>query len=444
MAFDPDRLVERLPPAAGYWVAFSGGLDSTVLLHALAAGAPRLAGPLRAVHVDHGWSLQSPAWARHCQAVCDGLGVACVQRRVDAPPAPGESPEAAARKARYGVLRGLVGGGEAVVTAHHRDDQAETVLLQLLRGAGPRGLAAMAPEAVFGAGRLLRPLLGVPRAELRAYAAAAGLRWLDDPANADPDYDRSYLRQSVAPRLRRRWPGFEAVLARSADHCAEASALLDERAREDRAAARGRAPGSLAVSRLRGLSGPRRRNLLRFWLRTRGLPVPGTARLRELERLLAARADAEPRLAWPGAEVRRYRDDLHALVPLAPVPTGAWPWDLAGPFELPGLGRLVAGPAVGTGLSAAACRGGVEVRFRAGGERCRPAPGSPSRPLKKLFQEAGVAPWWRARWPLLFVAGRLAAVPGLWTCQGWRAGPGEPGIAVALETLSDGAGPAAG
>jgi len=436
MTFDPDRLLERLralPPAAAYWVAFSGGPDSTALLHALAARREGLPAPLRAVHIDHGWSPQSPAWADHCRAVCAGLAVPCTVRRVDARPGPGESPEAAARRARYRVLREVAGDGGAVVTAHHRDDQAETVLLQLLRGAGPRGLAGMAADTPFGAGRLLRPVLGVSREELRRYAAGTGLQWLDDPTNADPDLERGYLRERVLPALRTRWPGWEAVVARSAGHVAEASQLLEERAREDRAAARGGAPGALSCKRLEVLSTPRRRNLLRFWLRSRGLPVPGTARLYEMERLLGARVDAQPRVAWPGAEVRRYRDDLFALAPLPSVPAEPAAWDLQTPLELPGLGNLVAVAAQGRGLSASACAAGVEVGFRGGGERCRPAGRAGTRPLKKLFQEAGIPPWWRRRWPLVFVGGHLASVPGLWACEGFLAGPGEPGWVVAPE-----------
>lgn len=441
--FDPDRLdaaLRELPRGRSYWVAYSGGLDSTALLHAMAARRDRLGGPLRAVHVDHGLAAASAQWSRRCRAVCAQLEVPCTVLEVDAAHGPGESPEAAARRARYAALEGVVGVGEVLLTAQHRDDQAETVLLQLLRGAGPHGLAGMPADAPFGKGRLLRPLLGFGRDELRRYVERAGLDWVDDPSNSDTGFDRNLLRHRVMPVLAGRWPGLGRVLTRSAGHFAEAAALLDELADADGTLAGGTAPGTLSVDALGGLSSARRRNLLRHWLRGHGLPVPDTAHMARVEReALTPRPDAAPRIHWPGAEVRRYRDDLYALAPLPPVPERVVLWDPAEPLELPdGLGRLTARAVTGSGIRATACPDGLAVAFRAGGERCRPVRRAHTRPLKKLFQEAAIPPWWRVRWPLLFAGETLAAVPGLWLCAAAAAGPGEAGWEVRYE------GPAAG
>lgn len=437
--FDPRRLARALadlPRAPVWWVAYSGGADSHALLHALATLRDTLGGELRAVHVDHGLHPDAGAWARHCAQVGADLRIPLRVLRVDARAGRGESPEAAARTARYAALRELVGPGELLLTAHHADDQAETVLLQLLRGAGPAGLAGMAARRRFGAGVLVRPLLGFTRAALRGYAAAHALAWIEDSANADPAVARSHLRHTVVPALAARWPGFAATLTRAAAHQAEAARVLEGVARADLAALGGGAAG-LAVEGLRALDPARQRLVLRAWLRASGLPVPPAARLERGRRdLLGARDDREPAVRWPGAEVRRYRGRLHAMVPLPPVPaTLSLPWDLREPLILPaGLGVLHAQAACGVGLSAAACRGrAVTVHLRSGGERCRPRARAHSRAVKKLLQERGVPPWIRARLPLVYVDGQLAAVAHLWVCTPFAAQRDEPALRLRWE-----------
>ena len=229
MRFSPDHLLQQLhrhgiPPS--YQVAFSGGLDSLVLLHALCALRGRLAAGVAAVHVHHGLHSDADEWDAHCQQVCDELGVAYTLLRVDGRPATGESPEAAARDARYRALAEWLPAGHCLLTAQHQDDQAETLLLQLLRGSGVSGLAAMPVMTGLGAGHHLRPLLEMTRPALHHYATAHALRWIEDPSNQSSAYDRKYLRHQVLPRLRERWPAVSSSLSRSAAHCAEASALL--------------------------------------------------------------------------------------------------------------------------------------------------------------------------------------------------------------------------
>jgi len=414
----PDALLPALtatPAPPRLWIAYSGGLDSHVLLHACAALRGRLGGELRAVHLDHGLHPDSPGWAAHCRGICEALEVPLTVWRLRVVVNPGDSLEAVARAARYAALAELLGPDEVVATAQHRDDQAETLLLALLRGSGVHGLAAMPACSALGAGRLLRPLLGFDRADLQAYAERHGLEWIEDPSNADPGLDRNFLRHRVLPALRGRWPAAAATLARSAGHCAEAAGLIDVAADGQLAVLAGSRPGTLSVTGLRVLEPAPARAVVRRWLAVGGFRRPDRRRLgRVLDEVLPARADADPLVAWDGCEVRRYRDDLFALAPLpAPPPEQAIAWDGIGPLALPnGLGRLV--PATGAGAAPSDLT--VLIGSRSGPPlRCQ-RPGGPSRSLKDLFQQAGVPPWLRIHVPLLRRGGHLVAVAGVARC----------------------------
>jgi len=320
-----------------------------------------------------------------------------------------------------------------LLTAHHQDDQAETLLLQLLRGSGVAGLAAMAPVKTFAQGWHARPLLDFSRAQLKEYAVARELSWIDDPSNFDTSLERNHLRQRVMPLLHERNPAIAATLSRSARHFAEAAELLEELAKTDQPAARGGSKGTLSVSALLSLAPSRQRNLLRHWIRAAGFRLPDTCHLQRIcDEVLPAAPDSTPLVQWSGAEVRRYRDDLFLMAPLPPVPAGAIPWDLSAPLLLPNdAGTLTARLAEGAGLSAERLAGQrVEVRFRTGGEECRPAGRRETHALKKLLQEQGVPPWERERLPLLFAEGALAQVGNLWRCEPYAAQPGETGIVI--------------
>ncbi|MDX1592733.1 MAG: tRNA lysidine(34) synthetase TilS [Gammaproteobacteria bacterium] len=433
-----DRLARALldslagqPGQPALAVAYSGGRDSTVLLH-VAAGlrdAGRL-GPLRALHVDHGLHPGSARWRERAAAACDRLAVPFAAVAVDARPAAGQSPEAAAREARYVALGERLAPGEWLLTAHHLDDQAETVLLQLLRGAGIEGLAGMPARARFAPGWLVRPWLDQPRAALAAYAASHRLDWCEDPDNASTARDRNFLRHEILPRLAARWPAATECLARSAGHCAEASFLLEALAAVDLGEL-GVVPGAatLPLDGVRRLDPARRRLLLRRWLAGLGLPRPAQRVLARIEReVLGAGRDRNPHVAWPGGEVRRYRDRLYAGRPPDARPDReARRWDVATPLVLP-WGRLWGETTVGDGLDLARLENAaVTVTTRAGGERLR-LQGRHRRPLKKLLQEAGVPPWRRERLPLVLVDGELAAVADLWVTSGFAARPGRPGL----------------
>lgn len=429
MAISPATLATQLEPFRDrprWWLALSGGLDSCALLHLLTVLRRDLPGPwppLTALHVHHGLSPNADGWSGHCRRFCEGLGIDLVEERVVVVPT-GEGVEAAARRARYAVFERLLGAGELLLLAQHRDDQAETVLLRLLRGGGVTGAAAMPPSRALGRGALLRPLLAVGRDELEAYAHSNGLDWIDDESNADERYDRNYLRHRVLPLLRRRWPAAPTLLARFAAQAAETNTLLDELAAADLATCRG-SGDTLSVTACLALPPARRRHLLRQWLAGLGLPPPPRTRLQQIDAVLSAAADAEPLVCWPGAEVRRYRDALYAMAPLPPLPNPAvvCDWQPDGAGAPAGTGELLGVPGEG-GLRADRR---YQLRARRGGERCRPLGRAHSQSLKKLLQEAGVPPWWRDRLPLLWYGDELAAVADLWLCEGYRAIPGEAG-----------------
>ncbi len=423
--------LQALPKASHYWVGFSGGLDSTVLLHLMASLRDELNVPLSALHVDHALSEHSADWSRHCRDLCDALGVPITVEQVTVERGNGKGLEASARHARYAVFEKMLGEGEALLSAQHRDDQAETLLLQLLRGGGVHGLASMPLQRPLGKGTLLRPLLDVPRSDLEAYAREHGLKWIDDPSNFDTTLERNYLRHTLLPQLEQRRAGMHKVLARSAANFAESAQLLDELAEADRQSAL-KAGGVLSLTLLRELSPARCRNLLRFHCRQLGLPLPDVSQLQQVvDELLTAAEDAMPVVAWPGAEVRRYRDGVWFMSPLSPLAdepislhwngaeTPAWPQT---------LGILRVKPVRGRGVPLEKLRGGGELRLRRGGESLVLPGRQGHHDLKKLYQEAGVPPWERERRPLLYIDGELAQVAGLWTAAKYVAGNDEEGI----------------
>lgn len=409
-------------------VAFSGGLDSTVLLHALARGAPRR---VRAVHINHGLHEQANAWQAHCEGEARRLGIEFQSCRVQVPPDAQDGVESAARRARYAALRECLAPGEALLTAHHADDQLETVLLALVRGSGVDGLAAMPVCRPFGQGWHLRPMLELTRAQLLAWAREQGLAWRDDPANLAKRFDRNQLRHSVIPTLRGRWPSVAQTAVRTARHLAEASDLLDALAQQDFSAVA--VGGSLKVSTLNRLDPPRRRNVLRYWLKTHGVRRPSTRKLAGLEHdILHADADRNPWVRWDDIEVRRHRDLLYC-VPRVSITDRARDWTWSTPLSLDELGTLRAEIVTGAGLKRSALPDRLIVRTRQGGERLR-LPGRNHRhALKKLLQDANVLPWWRERLPLVYADNALIAVADLWIDADYAAGDREEGMRIVWE-----------
>ncbi len=419
-AFLAARLAQLLPefPAVRLCVAFSGGADSTALLAGLAA-LQRPGLKVRALHVNHHLQPQARRWSAHCRRLARQLQVPLEVREVHVPRVRGQSPEAAARAARYAALGASLDAQELLLTAHHRDDQLETVLLQMLRGAGLAGLSAMPAVAPFAQGRLLRPLLDVPAAELRAWLRLQGLPWVEDPSNQDAGFDRNYLRLKILPLLLARWPAAAATVARGARHAAEAQRLLDEIARRDCSGAQ--VGPALSAKVLRRLTPERRRNALRYWIAQAGVLVPPARRLEELAGpLLAARADTQPFIEWGGVRVARSADVLRLeravrkrARPAAAAGSWEWQWQAQARLRLPGGSLTLRAERRGP-LDLDALGPRLTVRMRRGGERLRPVRGGVRRTLKGLLQEARVAVEERARLPLIFRGDTLVAVAGLY------------------------------
>jgi tRNA(Ile)-lysidine synthase len=420
-----------------YLIAFSGGLDSHVLLHLFVSVKQLLGLNLRALHVNHNLSVNAASWAEHCAQVCNSLEIELLQLSVNAKAINGKSPEDTARQLRYAAIMQTLAAQDILITAHHQDDQAETLLLQLCRGAGPKGLAAMPAQKKFGKGILARPLLSFRREQLHEYAKAHDLQWIEDESNANSVFARNFMRHSILPVLQQRWPAISKTLARSAANCAEAQNLLDEMAAQDVLAAQGSTPDTLSVSSILMLSAPRQRLALRFWLRSLGFAVPGTLKLQQIQQdMLLARQDRQPRVEWTDVVLRRHGNDLIAANPLvAHDVTQVITWPYPQPLVLAGLGELKGKPVIGSGLAADLAN--VTVRFRQGGEVCRLPSRVGRHDLKKLFQSWRVPVWQRERIPLVYVGEELAAIVGWSISEGFKAKAGEPGYELELALLNN-------
>lgn len=419
---------QDIPPGA-LIVGYSGGLDSSVLLHALAASSWARRRGLSAIHINHHLHPQSTDWAIHCLTTCTALDVSIKVIDVQIEKTKGEGLEAAARRGRYEGFAQSLQSNEVLVLAQHRDDQNETVLLKLMRGAGPEGLAAMQILRKFKQGYLWRPLLRLPRSELQTYAIAHSLKWIDDPSNSDTKLDRNFLRVEIFPRLRERWPTLDKSIGHTIAWQRAASDFIEIEAEKSLGRIRNTEANTLDWQGWLALSGALRDPVLRLWLRTLQLPAPTHFHVEELERQLMAANDRMPCVRWPGVELRRYRDQLYAMKPLLPVPKN-WchQWD----------GSLLILPAACGQLNIEVYKNGnnfrgyqncilpsikklhstnFHVRFRQGGEYLKPVGSIHARELRVLFQETGIVPWQRERIPLVYKGDTLLAVGDLWLSE---------------------------
>jgi tRNA(Ile)-lysidine synthase len=407
------------------YIAYSGGVDSHVLLHACTE-LIEFKGKITAVYVHHGLQAIAEDWAIHCQREAEKLGVNFQLLRVKAQAKNGESPEEAARNARYQALQTLLDEKDVLLVAQHREDQLETVLLQLFRGAGVQGLAAMPKTMPFGKGQLLRPFLDVPKSAILAYAQQFNLMWITDPTNACDDFDRNFLRNQLIPLIKTRWTQVDKTVSRSAYHCAAAQDLLQDMAENLFAVVRTASPlkdwqsslgQSLSINRLKQFNQQKQQLIIRYWFKTLDLQMPSSAFIAAiLTEVIEAKSSATPALKKNGLVIRRYQDTLYCLKDLPGFKNleGLIWQAIENKVILPDNSVLERRPA-DSGIPIALWQTAtVTVRFRQGGEKIRLAGRNGQHRLKNLLHDAGIPPWQRDTLPLIYFDDRLVAVANLW------------------------------
>jgi tRNA(Ile)-lysidine synthase len=398
------------------FIAYSGGIDSHVLLH-LCTSNRAVKDKLTAVYIDHGLQNDSKSWGEHCRKICTDLNVNFLCLPVSAAHKSGESPEEAARNARYQAFKSLLQSGDALLVAQHQDDQLETVLLQLFRGAGLKGLSGMPEVISFGKGHLIRPLLTQSKTDIRAYALHHGLNWIEDPSNQHSRFDRNFLRNDIIPQLILRWPGLAKTVARSAQHCADSQHLIDNLSLSWLEDCFNQSDKTLALSKLRTFSGDQQKLIIRAWFDRFQLKMPSVGVINQIvNSLISAKQDANPELRFQDRFIRRYRDRLYCLDALAYNPLHQemlWlaKQDCLQVSQNTAYRILSANDGI---LLSRWQSAKVIVKFRSGGETIRLPYRHGRHSLKNLYQEVGLPPWERDVMPLIYLDGELAAVGDLW------------------------------
>ncbi|MDP3743916.1 MAG: tRNA lysidine(34) synthetase TilS [Methylotenera sp.] len=427
-------LSQHLTSESKLLLALSGGLDSCVLLHLLAEVKHTFPFELQAMHVHHGLSPHADTWTLLCAKTCESLNVPLQVVYVNVDKSSKLGVEAAARHLRYQALFNHKFGDvlpDYVVAAHHEDDQAETLLLQLLRGAGVKGLSSMA--ALDETRRLLRPLLDVPRQKLHDYAVQHQIEWCDDESNENTQYERNFIRHEVMPVLESRYQSVKSVLARTASHLAEANTLLDTLATLD--AGELLLNNSLCLHGLRQLDIPRAKNVLRWWLAQNQLAMPTAEHLTEIiQQLLNAKLDADLSIKLQHLTLKRYQQRAYLCIDNAAEPFDMV-WNGEAALTLPNGGQLQFKQVSGAGLALKFGMSKLRITNRSGGERFKPNPLRPTRTLKHLLQEANIPPWQRDRLPLIYWQDTLACVPGIGVTHELLAGDGELGLKVVWQDM---------
>ncbi|MEE9331740.1 MAG: tRNA lysidine(34) synthetase TilS [Methylophilaceae bacterium] len=416
-------------------IAYSGGLDSSVLLHALYQLQTEIPMHLRVMHVNHGLSEHADSWVSFCKKICADLSLPLNVHQVQVDQNSGLGTEAAARNVRYHALESA--SADFICLGHHQDDQAETLLLQLARGSGVKGLAGMAE--VNAECKLLRPFLNVRYAELVAYATQHQLRWIEDESNKDVAFDRNFMRHEIVPALRKRYPNITKTLARSALHMADASEIMNDLAMLDSELVldKGHQYGALRLGALNVLSKARQRSLIRWWLASNQVSMPSAALSQQiLQQFQSPRTDTAIKIkVADNLFIRRFRG-LGYLVheTVSPTPINLR-WQDEAVIVLPDRSRLFFVKKIGEGF--AYQRGGndiqLRVKYREGGERFKPTIGRPRRGLKYILQSVDMPPWQRELLPLIFMDETLVMIPNVAVDADMKASSDEMGLRVSWQ-----------
>jgi len=416
-------------------VGYSGGVDSHVLLHLLAS-LPEFKNKITAVYVHHGLQVCADDWATHCQNCAQALGVKFKVLTVNGQAAIGESPEEAARNARYQAFKEILTENDVLLLAQHRNDQLETVLLQLFRGAGLKGLSGMPATIPFAVGVLLRPLLDVSQNEIKQYALQHQLQWIEDPSNQDMQFDRNFLRHEVLPLLEQHWPSLDKTVARVAGHCAEAQTILSASAKELMLVLYDPYQRCLLISGLLQHDVLMQQWIVREWLDCSGVRMPSGKVLQAIfQDILAARQEANPIVLHDGFKLQRYRDGLYLIAIQKQLDvTQVLSWgDTSRPLELNNNGLLLTSIAPQGIARDLWEQGKVQIKYRQGGEKIALPNRSGRHSLKKLYQEAGIAPWLREKMPVIYIDDKIAAIADLWVSKDFYGKPNQPCIKLSWQ-----------
>lgn len=426
---------ERYGADRTFFIAYSGGLDSRVLLHLAGLLSRTTPFQFHVIHIHHGLNPLADAWVQHCESTAKAEGLPFHCEYVQLSQVGGDSLEAEARTLRYRALASRMQPGDVMLTGHHQDDQAETLLLQLSRGAGVKGLSAMPAVKSLGEGWLVRPLLGVDRQTLLAYANAHDLSYINDDSNASVRFTRNFFRHEVLPVLKSRWPSITQSLSRSAAHCAESQALLTDLLADKLTAVKGAHANTLSVSALNALTPPLQKALIRAWIVEQGGSLPSTKKCESiLTTMLKAGWDRRAEVRWGGVALRRHRDELHYCQEKPATEGFMATWTPEVSLHFPDGHRLAVTLVPGQGIHPR--HQALTVRFRQGGEAIKLA-GRKTHRLKALFQSWGVLPWLRDKVPLLFDGETLVGVVGYAVHADYEVGEGESGQVFSVEKPTD-------
>ena len=434
MKFDLDYLQRNLASTfqqPSFLIGLSGGMDSVVLLYGMCKVAEESLNQaaIRAVHVNHGLQAEADQWQSFCEGLCNDLDVPlhCEKVEIKSDNSLDSSIENLARKARYGVFESQLKDEEVLILAHHLDDQLETLLFRLNRGAGLKGLSAIPQKRDFAKGEIYRPLLEVGSEELQRFAEEHSLEWIKDQSNQDTTFDRNFLRKEIIPAIESRWPNYRSSWSKSLQLITEANGMLQELADTDLANLLTEDKTVISITGFVELSEARQRNVFRHWIKKSGLPEPGWNLLQQMVYEFATLDKQEGVIAANGFSLGRYRDSLYLLAEQANPPESLnWNPQQKAELEIEGCGTLIAREVIGEGLAKSQADS-FDIRFRQGGEYCRLL-GRPSKSLKKLLQEAHIEPWWRERIPLIYRDNELVCIPGIGVAETSAAALNEPGI----------------
>ncbi len=399
-AFQQQHKIKR------WLVAHSGGVDSQLLLYLTKKCLSDL--PIIVIHINHHLQADSCDWGRFSVQQAENLGLQAIIIDLELP----SSSENAARKARYAAFTNIITPGDCLLQGHHGDDQAETLLFRMLRGSGLKGMLGIPLQRRLADGHLLRPLLDLTRTQIERAVETIGLDYIDDPSNAEDAYDRNYLRLHVLPLLRQRWPDLARRWRENTERLSEAHNLLEHYLASDLAlCSDGQA--KLSISAWKTLLPLRRPEVLRYWVSLHTGINLNKVQLRQVQTdLIEAAVDSNPVFTRKGLEIRRFKEHLYLLPEQEEVAPEV-------PFLCSPRQELVDGVLEIKGKVPVELFSGAVIRRRQGGERCRPQGITQSKKVKKMLQDAGIEPWHRERWPLIYVGEQLAAVPGICICQGF-------------------------